>query len=283
MKEIASGIYVEDSYPGVLLGAVIMPKGTLMIDAPPRPDDGRSWQAALRSMGTGTSRLLLNLDSHPDRTLGNRAMDSTVIAQEQTVNIFDDRSAIFKAQIQDSGAEWEYCSGLSGIRWLTPNLFFTTHTMINWGEEEILIEHHPGPEPGACWVIVPSKEIMFIGDAVVIDQPPFLENADINAWLEALDLLSSAEYKNYTIISGRGGEVLEDHIREQKRFLKDVEKRIERLGRREVDPDETEKMVPKLLSGFDFPESKEDIYTQRLRYGLYNYYVNHYKPEPEEE
>lgn len=283
MKEIASGIYIEDSFPGVLLGAVIMPKGTLMIDSPPRPDDGRSWQAALRSMGTGTSRLLLNLDSHPDRTLGNRAMDSTVLAHERTVAIFENRSAIFKAQIQESGSEWENCSGLSGIRWLTPNLFYTDHTVINWSDDEILIEHHPGPEPGASWVVVPSREIVFVGDAVVIDQPPFLENADIPTWLDTLEVLGSNEYKNYTIISGRGGEVLESHIREQKRFLRDVQKRIERLGRREVDPEETEKLVPKLLPSFDFPDKYQTIYSQRLRYGLYHYYVNHYKPETEEE
>ena len=132
-------------------------------------------------------------------------------------------------------------------------------------------------------MIVPSREMLFIGDAVVIDQPPFLEHADIPTWLETLDLLSSGEYKNYTIISGRGGEVLDDHIREQKRFLRDVQKRIERLGRREVDPEETEKMVPRLLSSFDFPEKKEDIFVQRLRYGLYHYYAKHFKPESEEE
>ena len=44
MQAIASGIYYESNYPGVTLGAVIMPRGTLMIDAPLRPEDARTFQ-----------------------------------------------------------------------------------------------------------------------------------------------------------------------------------------------------------------------------------------------
>ena len=36
MQSIASNTYYETIYPGVTLGAVIMPRGTLMIDAPLR-------------------------------------------------------------------------------------------------------------------------------------------------------------------------------------------------------------------------------------------------------
>ena len=70
MDSINKKVYVEDQYPGVTLGVINHPRGLIQIDAPPSPDDGRSWRAALMSFGSGPERILINLDAHPDRTLG---------------------------------------------------------------------------------------------------------------------------------------------------------------------------------------------------------------------
>ena len=64
MKKVASGVYIEDSYPGVTIGAVVLEKGIVLIDAPLRPDDGYAWQNSLRELGNSPNRLLVNLDSH---------------------------------------------------------------------------------------------------------------------------------------------------------------------------------------------------------------------------
>jgi hypothetical protein len=40
---------------------------------------------------TDLNAVLINLDAHPDRTLGVRAMDCTVIAHEKTAQAFRNR------------------------------------------------------------------------------------------------------------------------------------------------------------------------------------------------
>jgi glyoxylase-like metal-dependent hydrolase (beta-lactamase superfamily II) len=278
MKKVLAGVYTETAYPGVLLSAIALERGVIMIDAPPRPDDGRAWQAELRDLDGGPERLLINLDSHPDRTLGARIMESTVIAHRETAKIFKQRPAIFKGQNAESGAEWETCGGLSGIRWLHPHIIFTHKTQLHWGGTELILEHHPGPEKGACWVVLPEKKIIFVGDAVPLKQPPFLKNADLTAWIESLDVLLSADYKGYRMISSRGGQFTEKTARNLRRTLSDLDKRLEKLGKRKVSAEETDKLIPKLLTATESPAKYKKQYSQRLRYGLRSYFARNYYP-----
>jgi glyoxylase-like metal-dependent hydrolase (beta-lactamase superfamily II) len=276
MKKISAGVYIENSYPGVTLGVLVFPDGVVMIDAPINPDDGRAWQKDIRELKGGMMRLLINLDSHPDRTLGARFANGDVLAHTDTAKVFTNRSSIFKAQIVESGAEWENCSGLSGIRWLPPNLTFTEQAKVYMDATEILVEHHPGPEEGASWVILPEKKMVFVGDAVLAKQPPFLADAKLESWVEALDLLLSKEYKGYKIVSGRGGLVGEKEVRNVRRFLKNVEKQLERLSKRKATPQATEKLVDKLLAQVESPAKYRKIYSQRLHYGLYHCFAKNY-------
>lgn len=281
MQSIEKNIYISNLYPGVTLGALTLPFGTLMVDAPPHPDDGRSWQASLRSLGTGVSRLLVNLDSHIDRTLGVRVLDCAVLAHEKTAQELDNRPAIFKGQTLETGAEWEICEGLSGLRWTKPTLTFTDHVLLEWGDYTVQLEYHPGPNPGASWLIIPEASVVFVGDAVLADQPPFLDSADIPAWVECLDLLLSPEYKNYLVVSGRSGLVNAEMIREQRKYLKEIHKRLEKLHEKNSSPSATESLVSNLLSSFNFPHERTELYSQRLRHGLYHYYKKHYFPTDE--
>lgn len=120
MQEIAHGIYIENSYTGVTVGAINLSRGLLLVDAPPRPEDTRSWRAGLLNLGGGVERMLANLDAHPDRTLGVRALECTVVAHEKTAQVFRTRPTAFKSQDIETGAEWEQMAGLTSIRWSPP-------------------------------------------------------------------------------------------------------------------------------------------------------------------
>jgi glyoxylase-like metal-dependent hydrolase (beta-lactamase superfamily II) len=283
MDSIGEQVFIETQYPGVTLGVISLSRGLVQIDAPPSPEDGRSWRAALMGLSGGPERILINLDAHPDRTLGARAMDCRVIAHEETAEIFRNRPSIFKSQSDETGANWETIPGLTGIRWVAPEISFT-HTMtLEWGESTLLLESHPGPNPGAIWVILPEEKIVFVGDAVIKDKPPFLANANLPAWLETLDLLQSKAYSDYTVISGRDGKVTAANINSQADFVKDAHKRLEKISKRKQKPDMTESLIQSLLSKFKIPAAQQKRYAQRLRYGLKHYYARHYYPGPEKD
>ena len=277
MQNIAKSIFIETSYPGVTLGALILNHGTILIDAPLRPEDTRSWRAALINQHSSTNRMLINLDAHPDRTFGARAMECAIIAQQRITQVFRGRPLVFKGQNIDSGSEWESYGDSVGTRWAVPDITFCEQLNIHWGPPDVILEHHPGPAPGATWVIIPDHKILFVGDLILFNQPPFLANSDIPAWLESLNLLKSS-YKNYTIISGRGGAVPYEAIRSQAHVLTSILKGIEKIAKRHTPLSSMETIIPGIMENIPHPAHLNEQYVQRLKHGLGQYYLHQYHP-----
>jgi len=277
MQQIKRGIYYEDSYLGVTLGALVFSHGTILIDAPLRQEDARSWRSALLNQRGGTNRLLVSLDAHMDRTLGARALECTIVAHQKTAQVFRNRPSIFKGGNQEGGADWESYNDVVGTRWASPDLTFTQCISMNWGGPQVLLEYHPGPAAGAIWVIIPEEKVVYVGDAVTNGQPPFLENADLPAWLDTLNVLQT-HFEDYLIISGRGGPITQESVRAQQWVLNKILKSLNHFARRNASPEATDDLIPTLLSEFTFPKDQFELYTQRLRTGLYQYYIHHYHP-----
>lgn len=278
MQSIANKVYMEDSFPGVTLGAISTPRGLIQIDAPPSPEDSRTWRASLMNLGAGPDRLLVNLDSHPDRTLGARAMDCTIIAHEKTAHAFRNRPTTFKAQGDETGASWESIPGLGSVRWAPPEISFTQDMVLYWGEHPIHLHHCPGPAAGAIWVVLPADQVVFVGDLVLKNQPPFLSNANLPQWIDSLKALMSPDFKKYTIVSGRGGMVTAALIKSQLDAIKHLHDRLEKMSARNAAPEATEKLADIVLSGYKIPATRQKNFAQRLRYGLRHYYIRHYHP-----
>lgn len=277
MQAVARGIYYEDGYTGVTLGALAFPHGIILIDAPLRAEDARTWRAALNGLPSGPNRILVNLDAHLDRTIGARALDCTIVAHQKTAQVFRNRPSVFKGQTTESGAEWEANNDVFGARWAIPDITFTNRMHFNWGGPEVVLEHHPGPTLGSIWVSIPQAQVVFIGDTILSEQPPFLASADLPAWIESLESLI-ANCKDYTIISGRGGTVGLDIVRAQLKLLKSILKGMERLAKRNAPPEKTEDLIASLIADMNLPIKRREQYVQRLRHGLYYYYTRRYRP-----
>ncbi len=276
MQSIAENIFIEKSFAGVTVGAVTYPQGTLLIDSPLRSEDAHTWKSALLAQSVGTYRLMVVLDIHEDRTLGSRAIEFPIIAHDLTAKAFQERTTIFKGHNSERGAEWEHFPEVSGTRWERPNITFNEHLSLYWGDTEIRMEHHPGPTPGSTWVHIPSEKILFVGDIVTPNQPPFLARADLDIWHETLNLLASRQYYDYMIISGRGGPITIEEIREQRKFLKSIDGRLKTLSARKASSEDILKIVPALMKKISYPSKMETFYTQRLQFGLLEYYACHF-------
>lgn len=276
MQEITKNIFIEDQFLGVTLGVIVTARGLIQIDAPPSPEDARSWRASLMNLGGGVDRLLINLDAHPDRTLGARAMDCTVAAHEKTALIFRTRPSTFKAQGEETGADWESIPGLGSVRWAPPEISFLDQMSLHWGTSPVLLESHAGPSNGSIWVRLPVEKVIFVGDTVMKNQPPFLAGSNLKAWLESLNLLMEPEFKGYTFISSRGGVITTAAIKAQYDFLKHVHDKLNKSTSKKPNPAAVEKMVTSLLTWFKAPAARQKQFAQRLRYGLLHYNARQY-------
>jgi glyoxylase-like metal-dependent hydrolase (beta-lactamase superfamily II) len=277
MQAIANQVYIENQYLGVTLGAISLPHGLIQIDAPPSPEDGRSWRASLLNLNSGVERLLVNLDAHPDRTLGVRAMDCTVVAHEKTSQAFRNRPNTFKAQGDETGADWEAVAGIGSVRWSPPEISFTSRMSIQWSGLQVILEHHPGPTPGASWVLIPEQKIVFVGDLVMKNQPPFLAFSNLPEWLAALDLLLE-NYKDYAIVSGRSGVVSLSAVQAQRDLIANILAEMDALMQKQAGPEAVDALIQPLLAAVKAPPERQKQYAQRLAYGLRHYFLRRYHP-----
>jgi glyoxylase-like metal-dependent hydrolase (beta-lactamase superfamily II) len=127
-------------------------------------------------------------------------------------------------------------------------------------------------------VVIPSQKIVFIGDAVVLKGPPFMGKANLPVWIDTLDELLKARFRDFTIISGRGGPVSLDDIKELKKSFRKIHRRIEKLASRKAAVEDVTDLAEKFLDEFSFLKRDRDFYLQRLQHGLSQYYLRQYFP-----
>jgi glyoxylase-like metal-dependent hydrolase (beta-lactamase superfamily II) len=279
MKSIAENVFFEDSFAGVVLGAIRLEQGTIFIDAPLLSRDAQVWRNSLIKSGSGTDRLLVLLDEHLDRSIGAKAMKCTLVAHERSAQVLGSRPVSSKPLLSKTGAIWETVDDLGSIHATLPEITFTHSMQIHWGNEAIALEYHPGPSRGATWVILPSLKAVFIGDCVIAHQPPFLASADLTAWLEALSLLRSAKYRDYILISGRSGIINQEDVKQHSVLIKHIQSQMDKMALNKADPSEIEGLLPDLTKELN-PRShkEEDYFKSRLLWGLQQLYSNHYHP-----
>jgi glyoxylase-like metal-dependent hydrolase (beta-lactamase superfamily II) len=284
MKEIAKDIFFENSFPGVILGAVRLEQGLILIDAPLYSRDAQSWRSSLTKTGSSSERFLVLLDEHLDRSIGAKAMKCITIAHERTAQVLGSRPTSNKPLSAKTGALWETLDDLGTVHGSQPEITFTHSMNINWGDEPVVLEYRAGPSRGATWVILPSVKVIFIGDCVLSNQPPFLTAAYLDAWLENLALLRSAKYHDYILINGRNGIITQEEVKSQITLLKRIHSGLDKLAHHKAEPEATEGFALELLKDFSVRNRKEeDMFKSRLFWGLQQLYSNHYYPASQAE
>lgn len=276
MEEIAHNIFIESSYPGVVLGVLKLKHGVMMVDAPFRSQDQQSWQARVVNLGGGVDKVLVMLDTHIDRTLGISAMEANVLGHENSVEIIRERPTTVRGQDIDVGADWETYDPPVTIRWVAPNMTYTDKVFINWDDGPIVLSHQPGAHFAGSWLQYDAEKIIFVGDSLVINQPPFLAWADLDQWLKELAWLESDIFKGYQIVGGRNGLISATSIEQMIEFLEKTKENVDDLVAEDHLTDKISAVVPDLLKTLTFDKSLAEFYENRLSWGLKQYIKRHY-------
>lgn len=281
MQEIAKHIFIETQYPGVTLGAIGRKHGLILVDSPFRQDDARSWRSALLNQSGGVARMLIQLDGHMDRTMGAKALECTILSHLDAASAFQNRPASIKAQTTDAGAEWESFNGLGSIRWGTPHITFSEQMIVHWDDCPIRIEHKAGISEGCSWVELTEEKILFLGDAVVSQQTPFLGYANFPEWISHLVNLQSPKYQEYFFVGGRNGLLTQEDIHNQIEFLSLVNDQLLDLASFKGTLDSVSKLVPDLMKKIPgIQPDQYDLYAKRLAYGLQTNFSRRFLEKP---
>lgn len=275
MKEIAPDILIETEYEGVTLGAIRSDAGVVMVDVPINPKDTLAWRATCSRSAGGSDRLLVLLDEHPDRLAGASGVKCPIIVSDRTAQALTYRPTGARPLSPQANQDWEEIPEPVNTRGIHPELTFTSSMAINWGEDSIMLEHHPGPSKGSTWLIVPEKQVAFLGDTVTPGQAPFLANAEIDAWLESLHELQLSRFKDFILISGRGEMATIDDVRELERFLKKAARKLEKMTPSDTNSDEIDKIAGELADEFKTRTKRETEQIKgKLAAGIVQYIAN---------
>ena len=271
MQKYGKNIYVESSYPGVTVGAVILPEGIICIDTPTRPADARRWRQKLNQLSRKPVQFIINLDHHRDRVSCNQWFEAPVIAHDLTAVRLRLLPEQFK-NLAEGGADADLAVDLEGARLVPPQVTFADRMTLVKGGREMHLVHQPGSAPGAIWVEFPQEKIVFVGDTVVSKVPPFMQDCDIDQWLAALAELQKARYPARTIIPGRGAPVTKPGVKPAHDFLKVVRRKVEAVIRAQKGRAAAGALAEDLLDYFSVPAALRNHYTRRLRSGLEHVY-----------
>lgn len=279
MREIANHVYLEERYPGPVLGLAVLARGLLLVDTPPCPDSAQAWQHAIRAMNGGfPDRIVVLLDQNPDRTLGASVITGTLVAHEDVPPWFQQHANYLRSN-ERRGELWEFCPALGQVRW--PHIHVTFHQRLTLylGDAPVHIHYRPGPSVGASWVELPHVKVLFVGDAVVLREPPFLAEADIPLWLRTLEQLQE-EFADYIVISAREG-IIDPHqaLPQMRQRLEEWHELLHQWGRARLPWSRVARQVEKWLGLWHPRDAREkDIFRQRLLYGVGVYYRKRYSP-----
>ena len=276
MEQIAENVYIEQGFPRVTLGALKMAHGLVLIDSPFQAEDVHAWQSKLSHLGGGVERLLILLDAHIDRIIAIREMETKVLGHEIAVDIISNYASSSSSREIEVDPESDQQEHAHGSRFAKPNMTFSGQVAIHWGSEPLLITHKPGSHTAGLWVVYEAKKVVFIGDTVVRDQPPFLAFADIDRWIEDLHVLQADRFKDYTIVSSRNGIVAAESILQMIEFLNLTKTLLDDLAEQEKPLKAVPDAASQLLTKIDFEPACRDRYLQRLICGLEHYLQGHY-------
>ena len=90
-------------------------------------------------------------------------------------------------------------------------------------------------------------------------------------------------FRDYSIISGRGGPIKIDQIKDLKRSFRKIHRRIDKLAGRRASVEEAANLADKIIDEFSYLKRDKEFFLQRLQQGLSQYYLKNYFPNLDED
>jgi len=275
MEEIAQNIFIEQMYPGLTIGALKFQDRLFLVDAPPRKDELLSWRKKLLALGGPYRTMLLMLDTNLDRTLGLHRLDAVTLAHENAIEIINKRASSARLPDLFDGADCNPGDVPDTIEWIEPDITYSTSISVHWDETPLVVTHQAGSHTAGSWLRYDAEKVIFVGDSVMTQQPPFLARGDLDQWLSDLIWLRTGTFSDYTIISSRQGIVNHETIEQMIGLITETKSLVEAL----VEEGEQSANIPAtaltLLKRMKLDKESTAHFQDRVIWGLENYLRHH--------
>lgn len=274
MQEIAEGVLVSTEYRRITVGAIATGRGIVCVDVPPYPVEARQWYACLRDYFKQPIRYVILTDAHRDRLLGLHWFEEAeIIAHDAAYQAIAALPSAFVEQAadalsRDSGERLSF----GGVRLRLPLVTFSQRMRVYVEDGSVPVQSMPGPTPGSVWVHLPDRRVVFTGDSVVLDQPPFMAQTQSKPWLDSLTLLRRPRFAADVIVPGRGALTDKESTQQTSEIVRQARRLVQRFHRAGGVRMDIGEIVPEFLAGLDLAHGEDGELLRRLRTGLEGIY-----------
>jgi cyclase len=216
MKTLTANVLVETEQRGSNHGLVTTSDGLVMIDGPHKPSDTMRLKTEIERRGP--LRYILNTEPHGDHWTANAFFDVPVIAHEGVRSrILHTDMEAHLARVASFGPDESRL--LEGYRANAPVITFQTEMTLHVGDHTFRMVNMPGHTPYQAAVIVEEEGVVFTSDNIFCKVHTWLQEADPDLWLRALDSLRGLRAE--TFVPGHGPVCDKRYLDEQGAFIQE--------------------------------------------------------------
>jgi glyoxylase-like metal-dependent hydrolase (beta-lactamase superfamily II) len=270
MEELAPNIFVETSYEGVNVGAIVTKGGIICIDAPSYPRDARHWVTRLSQLNPRPIKFAILTNAHGDRILNTRWLDAPIVAHEKAAEKLNNYDKRYPQHLLESLAQRNFMAGKELVNGPVDRAAISFNTIITIiaGEYHLILSHNPGPSPGNAWVYIPETDILFTGDSVSVDTPPIISDLCVTKWLKSLtETLNNFDVQY--LVPGRGSVSSPDQaVPPLIDYLTYIEENIRQLILEDKKREAAIFLEGKLLAMYPTDDLSQEWLQKQIRLGL---------------
>ena len=270
IREIAPHVFVETEFHGANVAFIVTGDGVILIDTPMLPKQARLWQRRIREYTREEIIYIINTDHHRAHVIGDQHFPTArVIAHEQAwkeMKSYGDSFRtrllnMYRDRIPEAAEEWKQT-----LQIIKPEITFTERTVLFRGDKEIHLIPVGGHTPATTVVLFPNERLLFTGDAVVTNRPPFLSQGDTKEWLQALTYLRKLRYD--ILIPGHGELTGKEATEKMSEYLRMVRRRVRAAYQAGMSKADTARSLSHLIRFWPIPPFEKPKADRRFKSGL---------------
>jgi cyclase len=214
MQQLTGNVFVETRVKGCNFGFVTTSDGIVMIDSPHKPSDALKLKAEIARRGR--LRYIINTEPHGDHWTGNAFFDVPVIAHEGVrTRILNTDMAQHLARVASFGPEEPKL--LEGYAANVPVITFQNAMTLHVGDHAFQMIHMPGHTLYQAAILIKEEGVVFTSDNIFYKVQTFIQEADPDQWLEALEGLRTLDEEVF--IPGHGAVCDKSYLDEQGEYI----------------------------------------------------------------
>jgi glyoxylase-like metal-dependent hydrolase (beta-lactamase superfamily II) len=216
VHQLTDRIHVETGLRGANHGWIETSEGIVLVDTPFKPSDAVRLRAHLD--GLGRLRYVVNTEPHADHWTGNTYFDAPAVAHAGVRRrVLEMDVAGHHGRIAALGPGEP--THVATYRAKAPEVTFESELTLHVGDRTLRLIHMPGHTPFQAAVLVVEDGVVFTSDNLFSGVQTWLQEADPDAWLSALDSLRSLDAK--VLVPGHGSICGKDRLDEQAAYIRE--------------------------------------------------------------